>query len=204
MNAYASLVPSLRIPPVSWHQIWGDWQSLPDPDERERKVAKCDAKFMGERMQAYQRAGLDYPFELTAMPVGFQVAVGSLTQRAQEVAAYLEMTEEYPPDFNIPQFADVNMSLGYVIGSAEALALSTNRIPTLVCTSIIFMRVRVDDNLTRWKLVQGEHLLAVVGFPLSISTAPKELCSRLAGNAFSGFPCGAVVLAALSSYGLDV
>ncbi len=54
------------------------------------------------------------------------------------------------------------------------------------------------------RLIRGHTLLRLIGFAHADDDEPRDVCTKLAGNAFSAFGFSAVAIGALIAYGASV
>ena len=71
--------------------------------------------------------------------------------------------------------------------------------PTMICSSVIVMRVEVPDGSSSkrvWARLDGELCLRMLGFPMGVKFPPSKPTDSMtmAGNAFSGFSYVAQVM----------
>ena len=74
-----------------------------------------DCQYQTEHWQAFKAVRVAYPPDVESYPKELQLVARMLTIRATEVLIYAEEAEPYAPP-GVPQFADLNASLGNLIG----------------------------------------------------------------------------------------
>ncbi len=109
------------------------------------------------------------------------------------------MCDEYPKEFMVPQFADVNLLLQFSVGASAEGSIFKEAVPCLSTGSALVCRMKVDANTTVWKYIRGEHLLRIIGWLDADEDEDWTVCQTLAGNAFSAFSFSAVCIAALAA-----
>ena len=97
-----------------------------------------------------------------------QLAISDLTERAQEVIIYAEKTEPWPDNFE-PQFMDVNVSLTRHLDTNLGGTMFKPVIPTLLTSTLLWMRVRLPNGTKVWRVIAGKCLLRVIGCGESLS-----------------------------------
>ena len=160
------------------------------------KRSQEDPKFKDEHLLAFRNHGLAWPPKL---PPHLHDVCRGLPQRQKEVIYFLDATTEVGPD---PNFADINLSLGYIMRSIDTIGKDffQTRFPNLTGHSTIYMRWRREGLPPGHKILSGMELMQVIGWDSSMyqSGVPEgsgKLLTSLAGNAFSGFSIGIVALA---------
>ncbi|CAK0906276.1 unnamed protein product, partial [Prorocentrum cordatum] len=174
-----------------------------------------DPKFRDEHLEVYiaHEPRLDYPPNyLSIGGEPFQLACNQLEERARELVAYCELTEPWPTDAEI-EFMDTNLSLRYLRGPSGARRAWSTSCPCLAASSKIFVRAMVGGEKF-WALLPGVFLMRIIGYPVSSeggevpsdneademwSWEDKKLMTSLAGNAFSGFCVGPLLIGFLSA-----
>lgn len=192
----------LRIPPLPMSFFFDDYASMPvGPKHSDHCLTQKKVyKFQEQHADIYAASNVNHPPEITAFPQGFQDAALELTQRAIEVVIYAEETEPWTSERMVPQFLDCNMSLKFASSNGNR-AMFSFEVPTLATTTILWMRVRLEDGTKLWRLVKGKYLLRLVGYGDPKTGVSDKDVQLLAGNAFSGFAVGAVLLAIFANVG---
>ena len=169
----------------------------PETEGPERKVAREDSKFKDDHLVAFRNHGLSWP---PTFPPHLHDVCRGLGQRQREVIYFLDATTEVGPE---PNFADINMSLGYVMRSIDVIGKDffKTRFPNLTGQSTIYTRWHREGFTPGQKILSGVELMQVIGWDRLMYQAgvPPEgngrLLTSLSGNAFSGFSIGIVALA---------
>jgi hypothetical protein len=76
-------------------------------------------------------------------------------------------------------------------------------IPTLATTTILWMRVRLANGDKTWRIVRGKYLLRVIGHGDPQKPISDDTTQLLAGNAFSGYAAGPMLLCLFAAVGLE-
>jgi hypothetical protein len=165
-----------------------------------------------EHMQFYDDAKLEWP-----APRQITIAVTScshLDQRSYEVVVFLHNAHPYQPGaFPQYEFIDCNMSLKRLApdGPRSSSPWRKNELPTFTGSGMYIMRWGVLSNKTsadltpsqdmaalfegpsvevKLRQVDGLELMQFIGYHVTYMNEPwptHDLCTSLAGNAFSGF-----------------
>jgi hypothetical protein len=203
------LLPQIKIDTISLTDVLGvkciseiasAWPDLVGHDLQPRAGKKKDYSFRDEHLKWYKACGIDCPPELDAFPVGLRTLCANLTERQAEVLIYAEEAEPYGGIGEF-QYSDLNCSLQFHVGKDGKGYVFSSTMPTLACSTILCVRSQLSQNERVWKLIRGRDLMKIIGFYGMIGDHDAKLCQKLAGNAFSGFSAGAVVLAVIGGLG---
>jgi site-specific DNA-cytosine methylase len=206
------ILPNLKITPVALESMIGKFQDIPHlwrdaaADELELQPKRClkkDPEYEDQHFSYYKAVALEYPPDLCAAGRELALLCANISQREAEVFYYAEQVEPYPDAPGISQFADLNLSMKYHLGSAGKGSIFHESIPCLATSSDLVMRVQFETGEKCFRLIKGKYLLRLIGYgdPLPGSHADPKTCSHLTGDAFNGFACSAAVLAALVGFG---
>lgn len=165
-----------------------------------KRGGKSEPSFETEHMELFMEEGWPWP----VTPEVFQNECGHmphLSARAREVIFYANRKWSMPDDVSV-QFLDCNCSLDRLRRVHGAWADSAPM--TLVGTTQLIMRRRRSDAPGfELRYITGVELMRMQGWSLgdflapTLTSADNDTTTSLAGNAFSGFAVGPVLLAAL-------
>ena len=89
---------------------------------------------------------------------------------------------------------DCNLSMQYLIGNGDKTILHTH-CPTIAGSTKVWARVRLSESEKKWCLLPGWVLMRLVGYPGGLALSDdSRLMSSFAGNAFSAFTIGPVLM----------
>lgn len=202
IHAFHSVIPALKIPPFKITDMF-DPESLPieglEGPAKLRKLKGTSAK----HLDIYKAVGLEYPPDPAKFDYEIREVLLQVNPAAAETAAYAVGTDPWPKHLGVEhsQFADINMSLTWHVGSNDNAVLFQSCIPTLTTKSLLLMRWRDLMGGSHYRLIRGENLLTLIGWFSDAEEASDECCRELVGNAFSGYTFTAVALATLVAYG---
>jgi hypothetical protein len=125
-------------------------------------------------------------------------AMSPLEERCREVIAFAEQTEPWSETQGTPHFFDCNLSMQYLLGKGGKRIFS-ERCPTIAASTKLWMRVISKSGVKKWALLPGAKLMQLAGFPIEPhSSCDHKLMTSFAGNAFSGFSIGPVLMGLFS------
>lgn len=158
-------------------------------------------KYKTDHMELFDNARMPWP------PKVHIPTLAHLDQRALEVVVYCN--EQFPFDmaFQGAEYMDFNPSLARLVGRDGTTNPWSRGMPTLVGSGqYAYRRAHVDpiDGSVQVKVEQldGLELLQAIGFDQSYMHGPAashEVCSSMAGNAFSAFALGPLVIGMLQA-----
>ena len=191
-----STVQRVKIPilPVK-NFLPGLWDI--DVVDRHIKRPRLDPAYKDDHLSIYRENDLEWPPKMTDMPAGFVNAARALSEREKEIVYLLEQTEPYPEEPGVAQFVDVNKSLLYLLGKEGNKQAFSESAPTLSSTTHLWMRCDRGHGIGKsWVLLPSIYLMSFVGWDRSFyrETEDDDLLLSLAGNAFSAFSIGAVLM----------
>ena len=209
-RAMDNLLGKMKISSLDWKAfISPDTLDLaPEPVAKARKLtdhgddAANDAlKYKGDHLAAYRNHAISWPPDWSLATEGLRDMCRGLSHRQAEVVFFLDRTSKTTKKHG---FADINMSLGFIMGSLTKTDgdYLKDHVPTLTGNCIIYMRFSSDGEVAH-KLLKGVELMQLMGWdrrmyrqcPALHAPAQGKALSSLAGNAFSAFSIGAVTLA---------
>jgi hypothetical protein len=188
-----------RLPPC---YFFDDFESLPCGTRMHvTKIKRTKLIYKEQNAEFFDMNNMSYPPNLADYPDAFVKAASELSERAIETAIFAEATEPWPTDPYKPQFLDANMSLKFLYkGGSHSIFRDT--VPTLACSTILWMRVLLTGDRKAWRVVRGKYLLRLIGYGDPKSIVSDDTCQTLAGNAFSAFAVGPVLLSVISHLGI--
>ena len=155
----------------------------------------ADPDWGDKHIEAFREAELPYPPKLSSLPSALQHALLPLEDRAREVVIFAEKTEPWPKTFRTPQFMDCNLSMQYLQGSTGNREFFSETCPTLSGNCKIWVRVQLSESERKWAFLPGWMLMRLIGYPgLPHDFENDKLMTSFAGNAFSGFSIGPVLM----------
>lgn len=169
-------------------------------DEPAPKAARDDEKFKDDHLAIFRNHDLVWPPSTSSGGPSFQAMCTHLTRRQMEAAFFMKATTELT---SVPTFADLNLSLCYLIGTRDTIGKDffKPRFPNLTAQSIIYMRWQGVEGEDFNKLLSGTEVMQVVGWDKKfynsahVLNLDDKLLRSLAGNAFSAFSVGIITLA---------
>lgn len=192
---------------------------LPRGEGAAARCSKGEPVFRDEHCELFKHAGLEWPPALTATAQqDLHYNLTGLGERALEVVYFLD--KHFPPkivgtDKPELEFLDVNNSLGRLLkwqsssSFKEFMELQSPWAPsprTITGQSKIVMRSAQVGVPTSVRCLEGWEVMSLIGWSPSMwkeggpFVQPEVMCN-MAGNAFSGFAVGPVLVAALSLLG---
>jgi len=157
------------------------WEVQPDDD------GGCE-NYEADHLELYKNNQLDWPPDIESVPE-LAVGVQHLQRRMQEAAFFHCARPRSAEEQHARTFHDLQPSLKFLSSVVD----QTN---TIVCTSVIFDRLRK-------KVLSGLELLLLQGYPLELllrDDLPSNVhMTELAGNAFNAWAVLAVMVSALAS-----
>jgi hypothetical protein len=207
MASVPNWLEQLKIRPIPFCSFCpnGVIQAIPkiylNEDELVKKsqAESADFKYKSDLIDLYRQHDIHYPPKLSELPPDFEDMCEGLLLREEQVASFLDHVQPYLDTCDTPEFVDLNLSPQFAL-NADHHGYTTT-IPCLCTQSKILKRVELTSGRKVWRVLHRELLLQLVGFGKPIHSYPAKLVSKLTGNAFSGFSCGPVILAALAIVG---
>jgi site-specific DNA-cytosine methylase len=136
-----------------------------------------------------------------SMRDGIEISGQRISERQKEVLYYLEKTEPYASHGN-PQWVNILLSMEFLIGQDGTREAYSDEIPTLTTKAQIWMRQCEGDDPEDvfHRLLSGENMMELIGWDRcfyngSSDRFSQKLLTHLAGNAFSAFGIGPILLA---------
>lgn len=149
--------------------------------------------------------GWPWPIGQDALLDACGSTLAGLPQRAREVAFIAHKLHAMPDDVTV-QFMDANCSFERLIRSNGCPWVS-DRMMTIAGPTRAVMRSRSSSGQPVLRTILGRELLAMAGWGRTDFKQETRIdnttLSSLAGNAFSAFACGPVLLACMSTLFLD-
>ena len=168
---------------------------------RIKKGSKNETQYEQEHIDMFAIEGWPWPPSEEAM----QQTCGdlsTLTQRSREIVYFANMKWDFPDSVDV-QFIDANCSLDRLVRVGRSPWTDTAPL-TLVGSTQLVMRRRGGFGQKTVRYILGHELLLMQGWAVGdfkgknfTEVDNKTLCS-LAGNAFSLFACGPLLLASLA------
>lgn len=191
-NDFTDVLAELQVDPLPLERFLSkdfdcEWAAEFQKSVRPEKKAKVDDNYMVDYLQAYEKAGLQWPPEIS---LEMEELVKHLPARKQQAVHYWTELSKRAGDHGLGEAreyaVDSNMSCDWQHVQRDV-------VPCLVSTSSIWL-------INRRSLLQPNEALALQGFSANIiqDCDPPLSCRQkvdLAGNAFSGSVVGGVVLA---------
>jgi hypothetical protein len=200
-NLAASITNSIKIDQLEFTDIWGErwWERFLDHWKEEKEPCnRADPHFRDEFMDAYRDHQIQYPPDYTKLEEGFRKAMLPLQQRAKEMVFFAEFTEELN-DEGAPEFLDVAKSFKFVGNT-----LYSQRLPTLAANTTLFARMRDPSGSRVWCCLPAAANMALTGWPLAlVSGGDETLLRSFAGNAFSAFSIGSILMGVVATMDID-
>lgn len=194
-------------------------QGFPLAEAGAARCTKAEPGFRDEHCELFKHAGLEWPPSLTELALNnLRYKLGGLGERCMEVVYFMD--QHFPPHgplLQTPQleFMDVNSSLARLLnwqpGSGEE-KFAELRYPwcgsprTITGQSKIVMRTAQAGVPSSVRLLEGWEVMALIGWSPNMwkkggpFVQPEVMCN-MAGNAFSGFAVGPVLVATLALMG---
>ena len=185
---------------------YGMPEGSPQKCRRENRDGNC-CIFEEEHLHAYREAKLAWPPDEAQHA---DICFDGMTARQREEAIYLKLKFPWTEDKTAPEFCDINCSLSRLIhDEANPRNPWSTMVPTLISTCSILMRWKPPGSPTRLRLLTGTELMRLIGWGDNWWAADScrsmkndnTLLTSLAGNAFSAFGIGPIVMMALSIFG---
>lgn len=138
----------------------------------------------------------------------FDQRLSHLDQRPYECVCFASMRFPYTPAGRLllhAEYLDVNESLGRAVGPDGTTNPWKHTMPTMVCHGLYILRrgLPTPEGAADYKVdvrqLDGAELLGMLGFAAEHMVGgypPHEVATSLAGNAFSGFAAGAMLVSA--------
>ena len=177
--------------------------------ERPQKTQRVDFKYLEEHNEFFRAIDVKWPPSLVAYP---HVCTTGMFERHVEVAIFLDCCYPRDPTIEGPEFIDANHSLGRIMGRSAhdctkedfKKSVWTSQVPTITSMSSILMRWIPPDAKpdVMLRLLTGVELMSVIGWS-QVMWAPNtsaemladnSTLTSLAGNAFSGYSIGPMLL----------
>ena len=161
------------------------------------KRAKTDPNFKTEHLEYFRAANIPWPVK----ELPSKIEDLHLTQRQSEVLLYCD-TVAKPVEPGI-EFVDVGCSLGRLCGENRQRRIWQRCCPTLTTHTKLVLRMTAGDMAHQFRVLHGLECMQLIGWDRSMykSSPPLgELALDLAGNAFSGFSLGPVLLAVFAQF----
>lgn len=214
MDLLASIIEATRIGTVgtifdyllddSCRQVSNTSPSGTDPDK--------DYLFKDEHMRLFDCLGLAWP------PArGILESLDHLDQRPYEVSIYVHTAFPHKPELDTQkpvrvEYFDVNQTLGRLCGPEGEQNPWTTTFPTLTGSGQYVMRYAEDIHFGSgcfddpefslvYRHVDGLELLQLIGWPMDEIRGDfpsHSVGSSMAGNAFSGFAVGPVLMGVMA------
>jgi site-specific DNA-cytosine methylase len=203
LNHCHAVCSACRIPPFSPTVFWGDnfgeLSSATDWWVEDKGGSRtADPAFRDEHIAVFREAKLEYPPDFSKFDPALVKGIKPLEQRGREAVAYAESVEPWPEQM-IVQFFDANMSIQYLVGASGDRDIWSDRCPTFASSSKIMARVELTDGERIWVLLPGFLLMRLVGWPTDLPDCENnKLMTSFAGNAFSAFSIGPILIGTLS------
>jgi site-specific DNA-cytosine methylase len=175
---------------------------------RAAKRPKDAPKWQDFHMAMFLKGGLSWPptsADWKSLPQNMTAAMESagkrISERQKEILYYLEKTEPYACHGN-PQWVNILHSMEFLVGQEATREAYSEEIPTLTTKAQIWMRQCDGDGHEECfhRLLSGENMMELIGWDRSYYNGSSDrfsqkLLTHLAGNAFSAFGIGPVLLA---------
>lgn len=182
----------------------------PNGDSHPKKKPKSDCAYKDEHFQVFQMFGIEWP------PSKFPAHINTASLSPRQAECVLAIDKHFDPSGALVEFVDVNPTISRILG------LSSNKegkdvrnpwsatCPTLTAQGKIVIRYTdTSTNKLVIRALQPYEVMAIIGWDpafwkvgeVASQFMDGELCSSLAGNAFSAFAVGPVLSVALSTMG---
>ena len=175
-----------------------------------KKKCKGDCAYKDEHLAVYGLFGMTWPPSPRRLP-GY-LNTDTLTPRQVELALLVDKAWPHHEKDGV-QFIDSNLTLSRMLSlspdkTAESVRSPwSNACPTLTSHSKIIVRYNHEDSLVV-RALEGYEVMSLIGWDLAHwrmlgedKRVEGDLCSSLAGNAFSAFAVGPILVVALSAMG---
>lgn len=163
---------------------------------RRKDTEGRDMKYKAEHMSLFDAIGQEWP-----APLGkWNAALDHMEQRAYEVVVFADAAFPVQGAEADWEFLDSNAGLSRLVGPAGAQRPWSKAIPTLTGAARIVAR-RCRGGTVEVRQLDGIELLQLIGFSLAdlnTSNITHDCATSMAGNAFSAFAIGPVMLAAFA------
>lgn len=117
----------------------------------------------------FQMSNQQWPPNLASF---VHINFSGMSDRQSEVAMFLDKAFEYDHSAGVPEFVDLNLSLGRLVGSSGGDDAARRKpwsklIPMLTSSSVILMRWKLTDEYmpnVLLRLLKGKELITVIGW----------------------------------------
>ena len=200
-----TLTASLHIPKYPLTTFFGDGlEDIIDGNLFWKHDKEPETKFFDDLMLAYEYYKLPYPPVMEIKGTRFMESLKPLSQRQRQILFLADTVDVLSTVPGQIEFVDINQSLEYISKNAPSF-FTSGSIPTLATSTQIYARLRLAEGDVAYALLHGSLMMRLVGFDSSMYNGEEqmmehELLKQMAGNAFSAFAFGPVLMGALGAW----